>query len=182
MKWKENTELICEKVDKRLFVLTILKRFNFSTQELIIAWTTLIRPVTEYVAPLWHSGLTDMDSKKIENLQKKALGMILGVEYIDSVRFYKVNNERLSYKDVLKKFDLISLAERREILTNNFTLQTFKKGLHNDLFQENECSKQTRFFKKIVERQCQTDRHFKSAVPYMLRILNGVNLTQDNAI
>lgn len=161
LKWKENTELICEKVDKRLFVLTILKRFNFSTQELIIAWTTLIRPVTEYVAPLWHSGLTNMDSKKIENLQKKALGMILGVEYIYSVRFYKVNNERLSYKDVLKKFDLISLAERREILTNNFTLQTLKKGLHNDLFQ---------------------DRHFKSAVPYKLRILNRVNLTLDNAI
>ena len=42
------------------------------------------------------------------------------------------------------------------------------------MFQEKENTMSTRNPKKVVERQCKTERHFKSAVPYMLRILNGV--------
>ena len=31
----------------------------------------MLRPITEYAVPLWHPGLTDGDSNKIEFLQKK---------------------------------------------------------------------------------------------------------------
>ena len=81
LKWSENTMHICDKVNRKLFILCLLKQFGFSKDELIIAWTTIIRPITEYAAPLWHSGLTETDCKKIEKLQKKALGIILGVTY-----------------------------------------------------------------------------------------------------
>ena len=174
LKWSENTLHVCDKVSRKLFILCLLKQFGFSKDELIIAWTTMIRPVTEYAAPLWHSGLTDGDSDKIENLQKRALGIILGVTYIDNKRYYKHKNQLLSYEKVLELLGLIPLSKRREILTCNFTLQTFKNGIHDDMFQEKENTMSTRNPKKVVERQCKTQRHFKSAVPYMLRILNGV--------
>ena len=61
---------IFDKVNKKLFILCLLKKIGFSKDELIIAWTTIIRLITEYAAPLWHSGL---------NKQKKALGLILDV-------------------------------------------------------------------------------------------------------
>ena len=33
----------------------------------------MLRPITEYAVPLWHPGLTDGDSNKIEFLQKKSI-------------------------------------------------------------------------------------------------------------
>ena len=174
LKWSENTMHICDKVNRKLFILCLLKQFGFSKDELIIAWTTIIRPITEYAAPLWHSGLTETDCKKIEKLQKKALGIILGVTYIENKRYYKFNNQVLSYGSVIEKLGLISLSERREILTNSFALKTFKQGIHKEMFQEKVNVISTRNPSVVVERQYNSDRHYKSAIPYMLRILNGV--------
>ena len=53
----------------------------------------MVRPITEYAAPLWHSGLSDTDIKRIEDLQKTALGMILGTVYIEHKRYYKFGNK-----------------------------------------------------------------------------------------
>ena len=137
----------------------------------------MIRPITEYAAPLWHSGLIESDCKKIEKLPKKALGIILGVTYIDYKRYYKFNNQVLSYGNVIRKLGLIPLSERREILTNNFALKTFKQGIHKKMFQEKENVISTRNPNVVVERQYNSDRHYKSAIPYMQRILNSVKWT-----
>ena len=65
LKWKENTSLICSKVNKKLYIISKLKQFGLLIEELIKVWKTILRPITEYAAPLWHPGLTDADSKKI---------------------------------------------------------------------------------------------------------------------
>ena len=173
LKWSENTLHVCSKVNRKLFILCLLKQFGFTREELVIAWTTIIRPVTEYAAPLWHSGLTDSDIYKLERLQKRALGIILGVTYLENKRYYRFNYQLLSYECVLEKLGLISLSERRNFLTNNFAIQTLKKGIHADMFKEKESVILTRNSKKLLERQCKTDRHYKSAIPHMLRFLNG---------
>ena len=72
LKWSDNTESICSKVNRKMYILGKLKKFGLKTEELIVAWKTILRPLTEYAAPLWHSGLTDMDAKLIENMQKKS--------------------------------------------------------------------------------------------------------------
>ena len=176
LKWTENTSLICNKVNRKLYILTKLKQFGFTRDELLIAWDTILRPLTEYAAPLWHSGLIETDRKRIENLQKKALGMIVGIKYIDNKRYYTVNNELLSYEKTLKKLDLISLEERRERLTCNFALQTMKNEKHKNIFQEKENhGRNLRNKPRVKELNCNTQRYFNSAVPYMSRILNGVH-------
>ena len=86
LKWSENTSNICKKVNQRLYLVRRLKHFGLHTDELIKAWMSMLRPITEYAVPLWHSGLTDADSKKIEFLQKNALGIIFGCVYIDNKR------------------------------------------------------------------------------------------------
>ena len=74
LKWTENTSLICYKVNRRFYILCKLKKqFRFTRDELVIAWKTILRPLTEYAAPLWHSGLSETD-KKNRNSAKKSPG------------------------------------------------------------------------------------------------------------
>ena len=64
---------------------------------------SMIRPITEYAAPLWHSSLTDIERDKLEKLQKRALGLILGTTYIDNKRYYTFGNKHLTYDEALEK-------------------------------------------------------------------------------
>ena len=104
----------------------------------------------------------------------QALRMIFRVMYIDNKRYYKFELKVLSYGSVIEKHGLIYLSERREILTNSFALKTFKQGIHKEMFQEKVNVISTRNPSVVIERQYNSDRHYKSAIPYMLRILNGV--------
>ena len=180
LKWHENTRHICSKVNKKYYILSKLKQFGFGIEELIKAWETIIRPVAEYAAPLWHSGLTNSDRRRIEFLQKKALGIILGISFVECKKFYKIDKELVPYEEALEKLGLISLESRREILTSNFAVETFKNERHRDMFPKIESSIRVgRTIYKVKEENCRSARFFNSAIPYMKRILNGVITTRD---
>ena len=106
LKWTENVKYICDKVNGRMFILSKLKKFGLGTKELLAAWKTIIRPFTEYATPLWHSRITVGDAKLLESLQKKALGIILGVTYEDNRRLYKIENKTTNYLGALEELDL----------------------------------------------------------------------------
>ena len=177
LKWSNNTAQICSKANQRFYFLNRLKQFGLSKEELVVGWNSMIRPITEYAAPLWHSGLSNTDEKRLEKLQKRALGIILGTKYIDYKRYYKFGNKHLSYDEALEKTGLITLKKRREILTGEFALQTFKNERHNDIFTKKVCERTAGRNNYIVqEKQCNTDRYYKSSIPYMSRMLNNVKL------
>ena len=71
-----------------LFILSKIKSFGATRDDLIKVWTTILRPRAEYASPLWHSGITKAESQKLEELQKSALSIILGIKYVD----YKITN------------------------------------------------------------------------------------------
>ena len=175
LKWTENTLSICSKVNQRYFYLCKLKQFGFHKDELVTAWCTMIRPLVEYAAPLWHSGLTATDSKKLEALQKRAMAIIFGIVYIDNKRLYKIDRLTVNYKKLLKIIGLPSLYERREALTNKFALQTFNNKAHKSMFHEKKSnSVNLRRNDKFTEVKCDTERYRQSAIPNMSRILNGI--------
>ena len=126
LKWSENTSNICKKVNKKFYILSKFKQFGLKENELLTAWNVMMRPVVEYATPLWHSGLTDADSYKLEALQKKALGMILGVQYVENRRYYRVKGQPVSYETALSLCNLTSLKHCREILTSKFAIETVK--------------------------------------------------------
>ena len=87
-----------------------------------------------------------------------------------------VNNEPLSYENALNELGLNSLEQRREILTSKFALQTMKNEKHKDIFQEKENHEiNLRNKQRIKELNCNTKRYYNSTVPYMSRMLNGIN-------
>ena len=130
LKWEENTSLICTKVNKKLYMISKLKGFGLQTEELMTFWKVVLRPITEYAAPLWHSGLCDIDTKRLEKLQKKVLGMILGTKYIENKRYYSILGEPVPYNLALQKYGLTTLQQRREVLTQKFALETVKNENH----------------------------------------------------
>ena len=179
LKWAENTTLICSKVNRKLYILSKLKSFGFQIEDLVKIWKEKLRPLTEYAAPSWHSGLSDKDKKRIEYLQKKVLGMILGTTRVDHKKFYKIRNEPVTYACVLQKYGLTTLHQRREVLTQNFALETIKNPNHRNIFELIQAKNMiTRKSHVIKEKSCITDRYYKSAVPFMSRILNGVFITE----
>ena len=112
-KWTENTQSIRSKVNQSFFYLYKSKQFGFQKYELVTAWCAIIRPLVEYAAPLWHSGLTETDSKKLEALQKRAMAIIFGIVYIDNKRLYKIDWLTVNYKKLLEMIGIPSLYERR---------------------------------------------------------------------
>ena len=179
LKWSVNTTNICKKVNQRLYLVRKLKHFGLQKEELITAWRSILRPITEYAVPLWHSGLTEKDSYRIELLQKKALGIILGCVYVDNKRYYSLDNKIVSYDEALQKLSLTTLNERREVLTTKFAIDTARNEKHNGFFIKKQIHNiATRNMFVIEEPFCKNERYYKSAVPYMSRTLNGVFLSK----
>ena len=173
LRWRENTSELKRKVNKKFFMIWKLKEFGFKTEELLTLWKVVLRPIAEYAAPLWHSNLLECDIKKLEKLQKTAIGLILGTIYIDHKQYYKVNGKAVPYTDALKYCDLPTLSERRETLTTNFALETYKSGLHKDFFEEENADRpNTRSKPKVKEHTGNTSRLNKSAIPTMSKMIN----------
>ena len=142
-------------------------------------WKTLLRPITEYVCPLWHSGLSDAGREHIESLQKKVLGMILGTFYIEHKRYYNVNGNPVNYKNTIKEYGLTTLHQRREVLTQKFAIETAKSSIHKNFFElKLKTGINTRKTFVIQEKVCSTEIYYYSAIPYMSRILNNVYIME----
>ena len=111
--------------------------------------------------------------------KKKALGIILGCTYIDNRRYYNLNNNTVPYEHALQKLSLTPLHERREVLTSKFAIDTARNVKHNDFFIKKQVNNiTTRNMFVLDEPYCRTERYFKSAIPYMSRMLNGVYLSK----
>ena len=82
-------------------MLSTLKRFNLPVSDLIAVYVGYIRPLVEYVVPVWHGGLTQEQSIAIERIQKRACKIILGVFNYSS------------YEEALQTCSLQRLTQRR---------------------------------------------------------------------
>ena len=99
LKWNYHVESIVKKASKRIYFLTVLKRFGAAHEHLIHVYKTLIRPITEYACQCWHPGLTKELSLEIESIQKRSLRIIM------------YNCE--SYQKAMSECKLSSLEQRR---------------------------------------------------------------------
>ena len=69
-------------------------------------YTTIIRPVADYAAPVYHSCLTDEQDEAIDRLQNAALKMIYG--------------PGISARKMRSMADITTLRERREMFADKF--------------------------------------------------------------
>ena len=163
LKWTLNTQNIITKCSAKLYMLSKLKAFKVSRQDLVKIWTTFIRPITEYVAPLWHSSLTITEKLKIERLQKRALRIIMGADYP-------------GYTNALETLNLPSLTNRRKELSKKFAKGILKSKKHRKLLpkkRNNVRAMRSNVGEQLIAPKCNTLRFFRSTIPYCTRLINN---------
>ena len=162
LKWKRNTEYICAKAYKRMWILRRLKQLNVEPYYILEVYLKEIRSVLELAVPAWHSGLTSKQVADIERVQRIALNIILSD--------YKSKKCNMSYDMALVTLNIEPLYHRREKLCRKFAFKTLKSR-HKDMFKESH-EYFTRNKPKFGTESCNTQRFFKSPLNYLTRLLN----------
>lgn len=153
--WQRHIDYITSKASSRVYFIILLKRSGLSNKDLITCYTSIVRPVLEYAAPVFHSNLTKEQSHKIEGIQKR----IMKIVYRDT-----------TYREALRQSSLPTLEERREMLTKSF----FKYMQHKDdklnhmLSPETSNRHNTRNKNRYKLPHCKTSRFKNSFIPYCL--------------
>jgi Domain of unknown function (DUF1891) len=68
LRWNSHIDALAKRVNSRLYTLKQLKRSGLPEQDLLIFYTTVIRPVLEYANVVWHHSITVAQSDHIEAL------------------------------------------------------------------------------------------------------------------
>ena len=114
----------------------------------------------ELAVPAWQGSLILLERQDLERVQRNALHIILGSEFI-------------SYSEALKFVHLDSLENRRVKLCLKFAKKAEKHVKHSKWFQINTKPTNTRQHKsKYLEVQHKLSRFKKSPISYLTRILN----------
>ena len=144
-------------------MLRSLKRFGFSKSELITVYRGYIRPLLEYSDVIWHSGLTSKQTHQLERVQKRALRIVLGHNYV-------------SYANALDMCDVDHLSVRREQHSLKFAQSLPKCSRTSKLLPP--CrgvihGRQLRNNAKLSQPRARTNRYATSPIPYYVELINS---------
>ena len=101
MKWDDHVAVITSKAAKRLWFLKKLKRAGVVREDLVYFCQAVVRPTLGYACPAWHTSLTKEQTKSLEDIQRRALQVIVG---------------NIPYEEACCKLNLPRLADRRHSL------------------------------------------------------------------
>ena len=138
-----------------------IAKFTSNKKDLKRIYILQVRSKLEQSAVLWHGSLTKECSNKLERVQKSALKVILGSKYT-------------SYSDALHELKLQSLGERRESLCLKFAEKCLRTDKFKSMFPKKtklHCMSK-RYQEKFMVKDTWTERYKRSAIPYMIKLLN----------
>ena len=81
--WERNTKEICKSAYARISMLTKLRYVGVRMEDLLEIYVLFIRSRTEYCSVAFHSSLTQEQSRKLENIQRTCLKIILQENYLN---------------------------------------------------------------------------------------------------
>ena len=153
-------EAVRRGVRSRLWTLRNLKNSGFTEEELVRVYTTMIRPVADYAAVVYHSSLSDEQDELLENLQNAALKMIYG--------------PGISARKMRSKSGLTTLRKRRENLCDKFVDKCVGMPLFADWFPLKSSRSSSRLAnkEKYLETTARCERLRNSPMHYFRRRLN----------
>ena len=164
------TPNICVKKGySRLWLIRRLKVLGATKSEMLDVYVKQVRSILELAVPVWHPGLTQLEVKNLERVQKCAFYIILGEQY-------------LNYKQAMTTLGCDSLHNRRIKLCQSFAKKAGKHSKYKNWFSEfglegkkyskrqNE-KKANPMFNPVPTR---TDRYKKSPLPYLTELLNKI--------
>ena len=82
---KEHSVNLYSKAAKRLHFLKLLKRSGMTSQDLLLYYKTVIRPVMEYACLTWQSSINEGQIDELDAIQRRALNIINSNTSIQSI-------------------------------------------------------------------------------------------------
>ena len=153
---------IQKKIRSRLWMLRNLKNSGFTAEELVTVYKTMVRPVADYGAVVYHSSLTDQQDELLENLQNSALKCIFG--------------PGISARKMRDTAGIATLRSRREEMCDKFALKCAANPLFSRWFplKTTRTSARAGKVKEVyLETKARCDRLANSPFFYFRRRLNG---------
>ena len=153
---------VIKKANKRLYFIILLKRAKVSPKDIANFYCTVIRPILEYCAPVFHYSIPSFLCEDLEMVQKRALKIIPPTK---------------SYNDILEYFNLQTLSQRRdEMCTKLFTnINNPTHKLHKLLPSKHDSVYQLRNTRMFEWFETNTDRFKNTFIP------KSINLSQRNS-
>ena len=153
-------KLMLLKLRRRLWIITNLKRSGTQRKGLVKIFLSLVRPVADFAAPIYHPMLTKKQSDAIEKIQMRAFKIIFG--------------NTVSYRQVLASTGLQTMHERQEQLLHTFAEKTSnnKRFSHAWFPKSADIGYEVRNRNKYKEFHAKTTRMYNSPIYRMRRILN----------
>ena len=160
MKWKSNTENLVTKSNRKLWMIRRLKFLGAGRDDLVDIYVKHVRSILELAAPAWQGTITQSERIDLERVQKSALHIILGEEYI-------------SYSQALNLTGLQNLELRRQKLCLKFAKRAESHWKHKRWFKPNSTQVNTRQHKtKYTSVQFRHTRFKNSPISYLTSLLN----------
>ena len=159
MKWSSNTEQIVKRASNKLWIVRRLKGLGAQTAELVDVFIKQCRSILELAVPAWHGAITTEDRQDIERVQKVALHIILGDQYI-------------SYRNALNVTNLVTLDARRDKLCLNFAKKAEKNIKHKNWFKPKQNVYTRQADSKYCSTLARTNRLKKSPISHLTNLLN----------
>ena len=156
LKWNQHVNTVISKANKRLYLLSHLKKAGIPTHDLLVLYNSLVIPILKYACEVYHSSLTQSLSEDLERVQKRALRCIAGKPSAD-------------YIELLNLFKLSSLEDQR--------ISKCKKLFHemsrpdhklNHYLVKNEQTHNLRHKRCYIVPKCRTKRFQKTFVPWSI--------------
>ena len=141
-----------------VWILRHLKIAGFTEGELAVVYRTVIRPILDYCAVVYHPMLTDEQDQMVERMQAQARKSVYGYKdsYAEMREKAGVTTHRARRIELCDKFSKKAAASQR--FESWFPRKTGRSGRHGEEYHE---------------FQARTDRLFNSPLYYHRRRLNG---------
>ena len=155
-------ESVKKKIRSRYWMLRNLKKAGFTKEELVTVYSTMIRPVADYGAVVYHSSLTDQQDEILDNLQNGALRCIYG--------------PGLSGRRMREMAGVTTLRKRREEMCDKFAKKCAGDPLFAKWFPIKKARSSARLGKAnevYLETKARCSRLANSPFFYFRRRLNG---------
>ena len=164
LKTISNTEYICKRAFKRMWILRRLKSLGCPKAELLEVLQQQIISICEVGVPFWGPMITATESSMLERCLKTGLHIILQDEYT-------------SYEQALKQTNMKTLQARRLNLITKFAKKASMDERFKGWFVEEtpQCETVTRSRKPknlFKEVKCRTSRYERSSLPFMTKLLS----------
>ena len=154
---EQNVSSLIKSAIYYLFLLRRLKKLRTPSRELVNIYSMFMLPKLLYASPAWLSSLSLIQHHQLEQVQKRAVRLILGSQY--------------TYQEALHTLHLTTLQARHAHFLEKFAKKLLHHPRHRNtlMLAASPPRHSIRHTNTLISIRVRMDRYKKSAVPAHLR-------------